>query len=179
MGYTSNHTERREEICALFTASFTDSEGAGEGKLIGQLVADIFDTVAEEDLFAFSALDEGRIVATILFTRMSYPEDTRTVFLLSPVVVATDHQGKGIGQDLLRHGLISLQQRGVDVVLTYGDIKFYSKVGFNQISEDDTAAPMPLSYPHGWLGQSLHSTSLEPLKGDANCVTAFRQPDLW
>ncbi len=179
MGYTSNHTERREEICALFTASFTESEGIGEGKLIGHLVADIFDTVAEEDLFAVSALDQGAVVASILFTRMGYEEEGRSVFLLSPVAVATEHQGKGIGQALLRHGLNSLKEGGVDVVLTYGDINFYSKVGFAQISESEAAAPMPLSYPHGWLGQSLSAATLEPLRGPSTCVPAFRNPDLW
>jgi predicted N-acetyltransferase YhbS len=179
MEFSSTFEGRKAEIVALFTSSFTESEGAEEGQMIAELVTKIFATTAKEDLFAFFAQDQGQICACILLTRMQYGEDDRTVFLLSPVAVATAQQGKGIGQALLRHGLDHLKEHGADVVLTYGDINFYSRVGFVQITEDDAAAPMPLSFPHGWLGHSLQSAALEPLRGAASCVTAFRQPDLW
>lgn len=179
MDFTSNHQDHREEISALFASSFTDSEGEDEGQLIAKLVTDIFATTPEDDLFVFSALDQGNIRACIIFTRMGYAEDNRTVFLLSPVVVATALQGKGVGQGLLHHGLNHLKDHGVDVVLTYGDINFYSKVGFQQITEADAAAPMSLSYPNGWLGQSLSGPSFDPLSGPSTCVAAFHKPELW
>ncbi|MDE4134209.1 N-acetyltransferase [Phaeobacter sp. QD34_3] len=179
MEMSSQFEGQKADITALFNASFSQSEGAEEGQLIANLVTEIFATTAEEDLYAFSAVDQGAVTACILFTRMTYANDDRCVFLLSPVAVTTEHQGKGIGQDLLRHGLNQLKDRGVDVVLTYGDINFYSKVGFKQITERDAAAPLPLSYPHGWLGQSLRAPSLEPLIGPASCVSAFQNPDLW
>ncbi|QMU56914.1 MAG: hypothetical protein GKR98_01030 [Boseongicola sp.] len=37
----------------------------------------------------------------------------------------------------------------------YGVINFYAKIGFPRITEGIAQAPLPLSYPKGWLGQSL------------------------
>ena len=119
------------------------------------------------------------MVASILFTRMRYDQDDRVVFLLSPVAVAPDQQGKGTGQALLRHGLSQLKRDGVDIILTYGDVNFYAKVEFRQITEQEAAAPMPLSYPHGWLGQSLTGGAFAPLVGPASCAAPFRKPEYW
>ncbi|WP_143093039.1 GNAT family N-acetyltransferase [Celeribacter neptunius] len=66
---------------------------------------------------------------------MTYADDTRTVFILAPVAVATAQQGKGLGQRLISHALQALLDREVDVALTYGDINFYSKVGFAHITK--------------------------------------------
>ena len=72
-----------------------------------------------------------------------------------------------------------LQSEGVDVALTYGDPNFYGKVGFKSLSLADAAAPLPLSYPEGWIGQSLSGAPFEPLKGDCRCVPALNDPSLW
>ena len=179
MQLTRDIKDRSEAVIALFRSTFADSEGPAEGDLIGSLVRDLIDTTPEADLFGFAALDDDVVTAAILFTRLTYAEDTRTVFLLSPVAVATDQQGKGVGQKLIRHGLDTLRKEGVDVAFTYGDIKFYGRVGFEQISEDIARAPQPLQYPHGWLGQPLTTTSLSPLQGASTCVAAFNNPELW
>lgn len=96
---------REREIVDLFKATFTASEGAEEGTLFGNLVRDLLGTTAERDLFVFVAEETGTIVGTIVFSRLTYDQDDRTVFVLAPVAVATGHQGKGIGQALLAHGL--------------------------------------------------------------------------
>lgn len=62
---------------------------------------------------------------------------------------------------------------------TYGDIKSYAKVGFAQITEDVAQPPQPLSYPEGWLGQSLASKTLVPLRGSSTCVAALDDPAYW
>ena len=179
MQFTDTHADRADAIIRLFRDTFTASEGADEGNLIATLVTRIFSDVAPDDMAVFSARDGGTLVGAIIFTRLTYPQEARTVFLLSPVAVATDHRGKGIGQALLTHGLDTLRQRGVDVVVTYGDINFYAKVGFAQITEDTARPPMPLSYPEGWLGQSLTQPELAPLKGPSTCVGPFNDPALW
>ena len=90
MEIVSGHKGRTEEITDLFAASFTASEGADEGQTIAALVRALLTTVKEEDLFVFSVLEGGAVVASILFTRMRYDQDDRVVFLLSPVAVAPD-----------------------------------------------------------------------------------------
>lgn len=179
MQLTRDIKNRSDEIIALFRSTFADSEGAAEGDLIGELVSDLLTTTPDQDLVGFAATEPDTLIAAILFTRLTYGNDTRIVFLMSPVAVATSQQGKGIGQKLISHGLDILRKQGVDVAITYGDINFYGRVGFEQISEDIARAPQPLQYPHGWLGQALNSEHLSPLQGASTCVPAFDNPELW
>jgi len=175
MELTAEYAERTRAIIALFRSAFTASEGATEGDLIAELAAGM----PTEDIFVVSALDASTQVGAIIFTKLTYPEDPSTVFLLSPAAVATAQQGKRVGQNLINYGLSQLHDRGVDIVLTYGDINFYSKVGFAQITEDIARPPLPLAYPEGWLGQSLTGHKLSPLNGPSRCVEPLNDAVYW
>jgi putative acetyltransferase len=179
MHITTNHADRSAEIIALFKTTFTQSEGADEGALIGNLVSEMLGAVDPDDLLVVSALDGDEVIGSVIFTRMRYPEDARVVFILSPMAVAPDRQGQGVGQRLLQAGFDLLRDRGVDVVLTYGDINFYGRGGFAQIAEDTARAPLPLSFPEGWLGRSLTDAPLVPLKGPSSCVAPLSRPEIW
>jgi putative acetyltransferase len=176
MAFLTGHNGREAEIIDLFTATFTASEGEEEGALIGQLVRDLLGGTAEKDLFVFTAEEDGAIIGSIVFSRLTYEQDERTVFVLAPVAVATDRQGRGIGQRLLTHGLASLRGAGVDIVVTYGDPRYYVKVGFMPISEAEAPAPFPLSRPEGWLVQSLTKGAMAPVKGPSRCVETLNDP---
>lgn len=179
MEFSSAYAGREDEIVSLFEATFTASEGAAEGKLIGKLSRELLSTTPSNDLFAYSAWEDSAALAAILFSRLIYLEDPRSVFVLAPVAVATSHQGKGVGQALIKYGLRSLRVSGADIALTYGDINFYSKVGFATISEEIAKAPLALEYPEGWLGQTLSAQHLAPLIGPSSCVDALNSPDYW
>ena len=88
--------EESEAIAQLFTSVFAASEGDSEGALIGKLARDLFETTDERDFFNFVADDDGQIVGSIFFSRLSF-EDGHVAFLLAPVAVNTDRQGEGIG----------------------------------------------------------------------------------
>lgn len=173
------HLGREAEIVDLFTATFTASEGAEEGALIGALARDLLRATAKGDLFVFAAEENGRIFGCVLCSRLTYAQDDRTVFILAPVAVATDRQGEGTGQWLLRHGLAELRRAGVDIAIVYGDPRFYAKVGFQPIGLADAQPPLPLSQPEGWLGQSLTDRAMLPLKGPSRCVQALDDPRFW
>lgn len=179
MDFSTNYADRTREIISLFKATFTACEGAEEGDLIGSLVDRMLAETDVEDIFVFSALEGDALAGAAIFTRVRYPQDTRTVFILSPMAVVTAQQGKGIGQKLLTFSLNILRQSGVDVALTYGDINFYSKVGFEQILETIAEPPLRLSYPEGWLGQSLTGKPLDLLQGPSTCVNALNDPAIW
>lgn len=168
-----------DQIAQLFDAVFSDSEGAEEGTLISDLVRALMDTTPEPDLYCFCASDGDALVGGIFFSRLRYAEDIRRVFLMAPVAVAAGHQGQGVGQALIRHGLDQLRADGVDVVVTYGDPAFYGRVGFKPATIDEVPAPKPLSQPHGWIAQTLSGQPLSALKGPANSVAAFDKPELW
>lgn len=179
MEISTDFRSRQGDLTALFARTFTASEGPEEGALIEAFVADLFATTPEQDLRVFTALDGTTPIGSICFTPLRFEDDTRRVALLSPVAVATQAQGKGVGQALLRHGLEALRREGVDVAITYGDPAFYGKVGFRPITEEDARPPLPLSHPEGWIGQSLTDAPLTPLQGPSRCVAALDSPDLW
>jgi predicted N-acetyltransferase YhbS len=179
MEFSTGFKGREQEIIDLFSATFTASEGAEEGALIGYLVRNLLGGTAEEDLFVFTAEKAGVIVGGVIISRLTYEQDGRTVFILAPVAVATDQQGKGVGQRLLNHGLATLRNAGVDIAVTYGNPNYYSKVGFTSITEAFAQAPFALKRPEGWLGQSLTDREMTPLKGLARCVDALNDPVFW
>lgn len=179
MELSAGFSDHEQEIIDLFTDVFTASESAAEGALIGAFVRELMAQTPSKDLFAFTAREGGMLLGCIFFSRLNFPQDTRSVFLLSPVAVRTDSQGAGVGQKLIRYGLDTIRDDGVDVAITYGDPAYYIKTGFVQITQDVAAAPIKLSHPHGWLGQSLSDHALTPLKGASHCVAALNRPELW
>jgi predicted N-acetyltransferase YhbS len=177
--YSTDYEDLIEVIADLFTASFAASEGVDEGTLIGALARRLIEDTPTEDLRVFTVWEDDLLLGGIFFTRLTYESDPRTVFMMAPVAVRTAHQGKGIGQRLIAHGLDALRQEGVDIAVTYGDPAFYGRVGFGPVSENDFPAPQPLQQPQGWIAQSLTDTPLTPLRGSVRCVAAFDDPALW
>lgn len=168
----------KKDVEQLFNQTFSDSEGPSEGETIGALVKSFMDHTDANDLYGFVATENEQIVGGIFFSRMTFESGIRS-FILSPVAVQTNQQGKGVGQTLIRFGLDALKESGVELVLTYGDPAFYSKVGFQVVAEKVVPAPLTLSCPEGWLAQSLVSDEIEPIQGTSRCVDELNQPDLW
>ena len=162
----------------LFLSVFTKSEGEREGTMISNLAKEMMATTDRADLFGFVANDGDQIVGAIFFSRLTFEADFN-VFILSPVAVDTAHQGIGIGQTLITHGLREIEKRDVRFVITYGDPAFYTKVGFHSISRNAIGAPFVLSQPEGWLGQSLAGEQIETIVGRCSCVTALNNPVYW
>ena len=173
--YTPNHAD---EIEQLFVKTFSDSEGRSEGEVIGSLVRDFMDNTDADDLYCFIATENGKIIASIFFTRMKF-ESGINAFILSPVATHTDHQGKGVGQKLINFGLNALKEDGVELAITYGDPRFYLKVGFGVITEQIIPAPLNLKYPEGWLAQSLVGDEIAPIAGKSYCVEELNKPEIW
>ena len=178
MKFSKYSQSDRQEIEALFTRTFSDSEGESEGKLIGHLVHELMNGTETDDMFGFIATEQGQIVGCIFFTRLSFGSRVNA-FMLSPVAVDTDHQGKGVGQKLINFGIDHLRERGVELILTYGDPNYYSKAGFEHVPQEVAEAPFKLTHPEGWLGQSLDGGSIKLPLGQACCIEAFNDPQYW
>ena len=168
----------QQEIEALFTRTFSVSEGQTEGKLIGHLARELMTGTDPGDLFGFIAIEQEHIVGCIFLTRLSFAHPVKA-FLLSPVTVDTAHQGKGIGQQLIDFGIKRLAELGVELIFTYGDPNYYAKVGFRPVSQEVAEAPFELAHPEGWLGQSLDGGGIESTLGRARCVRPFNDPRYW
>lgn len=168
----------REEVASLFTSAFSSTEGEQEGRLIGKLASALAARTDNQEIICIGAFEDGSMVGAIFFTRLRFDEPIEA-YMLAPVAVGTAHQGRGVGQALIGFGLHELKNRSATLVVTYGDPAFYSKVGFQALSEDLVQAPLPLSMPEGWLGQSLSGEAIPVLKSRPVCVREFEYPDYW
>ena len=175
LAYTPNEVEKVER---LFTKTFSDSEGESEGTIVGGLAGELMRSTSRSDLYGFIARDGAELVGSILFSRMRFEQEIKA-FILAPVAIRTDHQRRGIGQKLINFGLNVLKEDGVELVLTYGDPRFYTKVGFRRITETLVAPPFKLSQPHGWMAQPLVGDQIDPIEGKSRCVEALNKPECW
>jgi len=168
----------QNEIKSLFTSVFTSSEGEEEGRLIGNLASELSSVIDNREIVCFGTYEKESIIGTIFFTRLRF-KDTIEVYMIAPVAVGIKHQRKGVGQALINFGLDELKNRSVNVIITYGDPSYYSKVGFRALSESVIRAPLRLSMPEGWLGQSLTGNPIPTIKERPTCVKEFNDPAYW
>jgi putative acetyltransferase len=119
------HVNDRAAVLDLHRRAFGDH---------GAVVADLVEALHRDDPGALSivAEDDGEVVGHIMFTRnlLDAPRRLLDVQVLSPLSVSPDHQHKGIGSALVRHGLDQLDARGEPLVFLEGDPAFYSRLSF-------------------------------------------------
>jgi putative acetyltransferase len=169
---------KQKEVEELFTSVFTSSEGEKEGKLIGNLSLQLASNIDNSEIICFGVYENETLIGSIFFTRLQFSTPVQ-VYMLAPVAVSTEHQGKGVGQALINYGLNELKNRSATIVVTYGDPIFYSKVGFQALSENVIQAPLKLSMPFGWLGQSLMGEPIPTIDERPGCVKEFNNPIYW
>lgn len=169
---------KQKEVEELFTSVFTSSEGEKEGKLIGNLSSQLASNIDNNEIISFGVYENETLIGSIFFTRLQFGTPIQ-VYMLAPVAIRTEHQGKGIGQELINYGLSELKKRSVNVAITYGDPSFYSKVGFKALSENVIQAPLKLSMPFGWLGQPLTEEPIPTINERPVCVKEFNDPVYW
>ena len=75
---------------------------------------------------------DGEVVGHIAFSAASIGGASSGWFLLGPVAVLPDRQGKGIGRALVETGLEALRSRGACGCVLVGDPAFYCRFGFRQ-----------------------------------------------
>jgi len=83
-------------------------------------------------LVSLVAVEDGRIVGYILFSQVTIEgtRDTISGMGLGPMAVLQEYQGRGIGTDLVRHGLARLREEGCPFVIVLGHPDYYPRFGF-------------------------------------------------
>lgn len=178
MEFRQNTPNDSSAIESLFVTVSARSEGEAEGALMGNLSKELIEEMNVHDLAGSVAVDNSQIIGSIFFSRLIFQKDIEA-FILASVAVLSDNQGKGIGQELINYGLNVLREKGVNIVLKYGDPEFYHKVGFHNISHETIRAPFNLSQPEGWLGQSHIGNLIETISGSCTCIKALSNPVCW
>lgn len=99
----------------------------------GGKVADLADALRElPGALSFVAEDNGTVVGQAMFTRslLDAPARLVDVQVLSPLGVLPSWQGRGVGTQLVRHGLDKLAKAGEALVFLEGDPGYYVRFGF-------------------------------------------------
>jgi putative acetyltransferase len=103
---------------------------------------------------------DGEIVGQATFSRMLVSAAPSDWYALGPISVAPEHQGVGIGGQLIRAGIAALEKlKAVGIALT-GDPNYYCRFGFevsptwappNEPAEYFQILRIAGSYPHSTL----------------------------
>src|SRR5437879_4502611 len=88
---------------------------------------------------------QERIVGHILFSRMSIETAGASVSAaaLAPMAVLPEHQRRGVGGQLIRHGLNLLRERGERIVIVVGHPEYYPRFGFSSEKSRCLESPFP------------------------------------
>lgn len=107
-------SDDRDRILTLHLDAFGDDEGP----VIASLVEEMLDDLTAEPICSFVAVSEKKVVGHVLFTSVtiepaSDSNDGANAQILTPLAVARDLQGEGIGTQLIKDALIQLPATSV------------------------------------------------------------------
>jgi putative acetyltransferase len=108
-----------------------------EGESIVRLVRDLRAALAREPGLSLVAVDGDEVVGHVMFTRnlLDAPSRLVDVQVLSPLAVAPEAHGRGIGGALVEAGVAALAARGVPLVFLEGSPAYYCRFGFTAAGE--------------------------------------------
>src|SRR6056300_608268 len=168
----------KKEISNFFYDVFFQSEGKQEGLTLQELTLQLTDQIQDPSILGIKAHSNSEILGSLFLTQLQFQEGIQA-YLLAPVGVHPNHQGKKIGTQLIEHAVQYLKSQEIPFLMTYGDPKYYSRFGFQWVSTQSIPSPHPLSQPEGWLLKEILAESMMKLQGPVFCVEPFNQKDLW
>ena len=124
------------------------------------------------NLLSLVAESNGQIVGHILFSRMTVETAQGPVAAVSlaPMAVLPEHQGRGIGSQLVRRGLTDLRDRGERIVIVLGHKKYYPRFGFAAGKARYLSSPFP---PDAFMALELSEGALAGVEGPVRYPLAF------
>ena len=153
----------REQIWKVNAAAFARSDDAD---LVNRLRADgdvLLSLVAEAD---------GVLVGHILFSRMTIETNHQRLdaAALAPMAVLPEHQSRGLGSQLVRHGLDQLRDRGERIVIVVGHPRYYPRFGFSSEKARGLRSPF---HPEAFMALDLSRGALDGVRGVVRYPSAF------
>jgi putative acetyltransferase len=136
--------------------------------------ADLVDCLRNEGVVLASLVAEleNRIVGHILFSRMYIEAGGKSVpaVALAPVAVLPENQRRGIGEQLIRHGLDLLRRQEERIVIVVGHRDYYPRFGFSS----EKAACLESAFPtEAFMAMELSPGALDGIHGKVKYPAAF------
>ena len=157
--------------------------GAPEGAIIAKLVLDLMDDATACPWLSLVAVEEGRIVGHILFTKSVVKGAAESVSarILAPLAVLPAAQRMGVGERLITEGLRHLKAAGVELVFVLGHPEYYPRSGFVPAGVLGFQAPYPIPAENAgaWMVQALRPGVTGRVTGRIQCAEALERPEHW
>jgi putative acetyltransferase len=152
----------------------------GEGDIVSRLAVDLlFEETAPPVVSLVSEADD--IVVGHVALSPVWMCNTRELlgYILAPLAVSPGYQKCGIGSQLIRSGIERLSETASDILLVYGDPKFYGRFGFSVDVAEFYTPPYQLQYSFGWQGMALRDFEARRPAVSISCVPSLCVPALW
>jgi len=152
--------------------------GGSEGEAVSQLAIDLLEDKTAHPILSLVAEQNNEIIGNVIFSPVNI-EGFKGVsaYILAPLAVIKDNQGKGIGTKLIYRGIDTLKKRGAEIVLVLGDPNYYTRTGFK--AGHNLESPYKLEYPEAWMAQELVEGVLAKTQGMVQCALSLNSPEYW
>jgi len=118
--------------------------------------------VRAEPGLSFVAIEDGILRGSVRFWPVFV--GASPALLLGPLAVQNGQRGRGIGIALMNRGIEEAGTRGHRAIILVGDLPYYSRVGFGQLTRGSVRFPGPVD-PARVLGLALEQGALADLSG--------------
>jgi len=119
--------------------------------------------VAANPDLSFIATAGGALRASLRFWPVTIAGQWEAL-MLGPLAVDPARRGKGIGLDIMRHGLDAARALGHQRVILVGDAPYYAKVGFARAPAEGLVFPGPVD-PDRLLAMTLQPGAMNGVAG--------------
>jgi len=120
------------------------------------------------------ASEDDKVVGHILFSVIVIETKKGDVPVLSlaPMSILPEYQNRGIGSELVRHGLKECQRLGHQVIVVIGHPKYYPRFGFKPAKKKGLKSVYPVP-DEAFMVLELTPGALEGVSGSVRFPPAF------
>lgn len=167
----------QETIYSVHWSAFPE----GEREIVSDLAVNLLLEETTPPILSLVAETTGIMVGHVAFSPVTLDNSQNNIqgYILAPLGVKPDCQNLGIGSQLVKRGIQQLSTMGVDILLVYGDPKYYGRFGFSADIAECYIPPYELQYPFGWQGIALSGRGMQPSSIQIACVNSLSDPALW
>lgn len=153
---------------------------ADEREIVAKLAVNLLSEDTTPPTIALVAETGGDVVGHVAFSPVTTDAaDGHGIYVLAPLAVRPEHQGRGVGSLLVEDGKRRLSKMGVDLLLVYGDPEYYGRYGFSVAAAAGCIPPYEIEHHFGWQGVVLSERGIPGSTLQLVCVASLRDPALW